>query len=222
MKHSGCLALTVLLVLISGAASAAPNEHLGWGQQLHATETACPPGDQVLNVSYKIVNSLDSGTGINDAGAPWWAVIDYVLQVKVHRTGRNTFCATVKTEGSFASVGGDGPGCANDASCGTLAGRLEPGVVGTFQGGYTETFGGTFTPGSQRTKGSLGTFDQACDPTQASGGCTGAGVTRWLGLYFSGVTGFDFDEWWGWVYHAGHNGSWVNAIDGNQGNITGQ
>jgi hypothetical protein len=29
--------------------------------------------------------------------------------------------------------------------------------------------------------------------------------------------------WWGYVYHAGKNGTWVNAADppGNQGNITG-
>jgi hypothetical protein len=47
-------------------------------------------------------------------------------------------------------------------------------------------------------------------------------VTRWRSDYFTGVSGFAFDEWWGWVYHAGNNGSWVNAIDGNEGNITGQ
>jgi hypothetical protein len=202
------------------AVSAGPSEHLGWGQQLHAGGTACPAGDQVLNVSYKIVNSVDSGTGTNDSGAPWWAVIDYVLQVQVSQTGADTFCATAKTQGSFVSVGGDGPGCANDTSCGTSA--LGPGVVGTFQGGYTQTFTGTFAPDGQRTRGSLGTFDHGCDPEVDDPGCDGAGVTRWLGLYFTGVSGFDFDEWWGWVYHAGNNGSWVNAIDGNSGNITGE
>jgi hypothetical protein len=222
MKQGRRVVLTVLLVLMSAVASAAASEHLGWGQQLHAAATACPPGGQILNVSYKIVNSVDSGTGTNDFGAPWWAVIDYVLQVKVSSTGADTFCATVKTEGSFVSVGGDGPGCDNDGSCNSEAGHLDAGVVGTFQGGYTETFSGTFDPGSQRTRGSLGTFDHDCDPAQAGGGCDGSGVTRWLNLYFSGVSGFDFDEWWGWVYHAGSNGSWVNAIDGNRGNIIGE
>mgnify|MGYP001609294525 CR=1 FL=1 len=172
-------------------------------------------------MSYKIINSLDSGTGQNDSGAVWWAVIDYVLQVRVTETPAG-FCATVKTQGNFTTVAGDGPGCINDATCGQPAGRVDGGVVGTFQGGYTEEFTGTFNPGSQRTKGSLGTFDHACDPAVVSGACSGAGVTRWLGLYFSSVGGFGFDEWWGWVYHAGNNGSWVNKVDGNAGNITGQ
>lgn len=208
-------------LFVEGQAMAGPANTLNWGQQLNASETACPSGRKVLNISYKIINSIDSGTGLNDSGAPWWAVIDYVLQVQVIQTDTNTFCAKVKTEGSFESVGGDGPGCFNNSNCGLAAGRLEPGVVGTFQGGYTETFTGTFVPGDMRTKGSIGTFDQSCDPTNPAGGCDGAGITRWLGLYFTGVSGFDFDEWWGWVYHAGNNGSWVNNIDGNKGNITG-
>jgi hypothetical protein len=27
--------------------------------------------------------------------------------------------------------------------------------------------------------------------------------------------------WWSWIYRAGSNSVWVNAIDGNDGNITG-
>jgi hypothetical protein len=148
-------------------------------------------------------------------------VIDYVAHVQVVELESGEFCATVQTEGSFESVGGDGPGCVNDSSCGVPEGRLEAGVIGTFKGGYTENFTGTFSPGSNRTKGSIGTFDHACDPSSSGGDCDGAGVTRWLSLYFTGVAGFDFDEWWGWIYRGGNNGTWVNAIDGNDGNITG-
>ena len=204
--------------IATSPASAAPGPHLDWGQQLRASETSCPSGGKVLNVNYRITNSLDSGTGTNDFGGPWWAVIDYVLQVQVVEIGTDEFCATVKTQGSFESVGGDGPGCVNDASCGGF--DLDPGVIGTFQGGYTETFTGTFAP-AERTRGSIGSFDHDCDPAIADGGCDGAGVTRWLGLYFTDVEDFDFNEWWGWIYRAGNNGVWVNAIDGNDGNITG-
>jgi hypothetical protein len=205
----------------SPPAWAAPGPHLNVGHNLRASETSCPSGDKALNVVYKITNSIDSGTGTNDFGAPWWAVIDYVAQVQVVELDTGEFCATVKTQGSFESVGGDGPGCANESNCGLPDGRLEAGVIGTFQGGYTETFTGTFDPGDMRTKGSIGTFDHDCDPSAPGGECDGAGVTRWLGLYFTGVAGFDFDEWWGWIYRAGNNGIWVNAIDGNEGNITG-
>jgi hypothetical protein len=193
-------------------ASAAPGPHLDWGQQLSASETSCPSGGKLLNVNYKIINSVDSGFGTNDDDAPWWAVIDYVLHLQVVELDPGEFCATVKTQGSFESVAGDGPSGDDD---------LAPGVIGTFQGGYTETFTGTFDPGSSRTRGSLGTFDHDCDPAVAGGDCDGAGVTRWLGLYFTGVSGFDFDEWWGWIYRAGNNGVWVNAIDGSDGNISG-
>jgi hypothetical protein len=221
--------LTASVVVITGAtlasapASAVPGPHLNWGHQLRAGETSCPSGDKVLNLSYKITNSVDSGTGMNDSGAVWWAGIDYVLHVQVVELESDTFCATVRTQGSFESVGGDGPGCANDMSCGLLEGRLEPGVVGTFHGGYTETFTGTFSPpADMRTKGSIGTFDHDCDPSVAGGDCDGAGVARWLGLYFVDVADFDFDEWWGWIYRTGSNGTWVNQIDGNEGNITGE
>jgi hypothetical protein len=209
------------IVTTSPPASAAPGPHLNLGHKLRASETSCPSGDKLLNIVYKITNSVDSGTGTNQYGTSWWATIDYVAQVQVVQLDSNQFCATVKDEGSFESVGGDGPGCANDSNCGQPEGKLEAGVIGTFHGGYTQTFTGTFSPGGNRTKGSIGTFDHACDPSVASGGCDGAGVTRWLGLYFTGVAGFNFDEWWGWVYHAGKNGTWVNAIDGDDGNITG-
>ena len=150
----------------------------------------------------------------------YWAYIDYILQVQVIETADNTFCARVKTQGSFESIGGDGPGCVSESNCGDPAGRLESGVVGTLQGGYTGTFEGTFTPDGQKTKGSIGTFDHNCDA--AAGTCDSAGVTRWRSLYFTEVAASNIFAWWGWVYHAGDNGSWVNSGDGNSGNITGE
>jgi hypothetical protein len=43
----------------------------------------------------------------------------------------------------------------------------------------------------------------------------------WTTQFFTGgVSGFN-QVWWGWVYHAGNNGNWVNALSGNFGDITG-
>jgi len=207
------------LLLSSSATFAAPAQHLDWGFQLNASDTACPPGDSVLNISYKLTNSLDSGTGTNDYGTPWWAYLDYVLQVQVFQLDDTTFCARVKNEGSWESVGGDGPGCLNDSNCGTVDGRLEAGVVGTMQGGFTMTFPSSdFNPDDLKTKGSIGRFDHDCDA--AAGTCDGAGVTRWRSLYFPDYSSSSF-AWWGWVYHGGRNGSWANAANGNTGNLTG-
>jgi hypothetical protein len=47
------------------------------------------------------------------------------------------------------------------------------------------------------------------------GTCPGA--VDWVGQYFSSYA-FDY-LWWGWVYHAGSHGSWVNSVDGNSGDI---
>ena len=105
------LSSILLVFFTTPVAFSAPNEHLDWGHQLNASETACPLGKPVLNVVRKVINSLDSGTGLNDFGFVWWAVIEYVQQVNVVQTAPNTFCATVKNQGSFESVGGDGPGC---------------------------------------------------------------------------------------------------------------
>jgi hypothetical protein len=168
----------------------------------------------------KVTNSLDSGTGANDYGSVRWAYIDYVQHIQVVETDTDTFCATVKSQGSFESVGGDRPGCVNDGDCGDAAGRLEAGVVGTFQGGLTNTFTGTFSPGGMRTKGSIDALDHDCDASTA-GGCTAPGFSAWRADYFTGVAGSSL-PWWGWVYHAGNNGSWVNKFDGNEGNIKGE
>ena len=206
-------------LLVSGQAIAGPAYTLNWGYQLHASETACPSGKPVLNVNRKIINSVDSGTGLNDDGTVWWANIDYVQHIRVIETAPGEFCATLTSQGKFESVGGDGPGCINDSNCGTQEGRLEAGVTGTFQGGMTQRFTGTFSPDSQRTKGKLDTFDHDCDASTAAG-CNGPGFSKWQSEYFPGISGLTYD-WWGWVYHAGDNGSWVNQATGNEGNISG-
>ena len=66
-------------------------QHLNRGKHQNFGQDACPRGRKILNVNYKIANSLDSGTGQNDYGKPWWAYLDYVLQVQVVQTRHDRF-----------------------------------------------------------------------------------------------------------------------------------
>ncbi len=205
MRDSRSIGWPVVLCVLLSAASvvAAPGEHLNWGAQLHTGASACPSGPLVINVVEKVLNDDDSGVAGNA-----WALDDFVRQIQVVDTGGGTFCATVSYQGSFTTFAGISPG-------GT--GVVGAGVVGTFEGGYASTlFSATLksTPGA-RVRGSIGTFDYRCD---AAFNCPG--FVDWTTLYFDNVSGFGL-AWWGWTYHAGNNGSWVNAISGNSGDITG-
>ncbi|OLE45283.1 MAG: hypothetical protein AUG14_01335 [Candidatus Rokubacteria bacterium 13_1_20CM_2_68_19] len=159
----------------------------------------------IVNAVQKVVNSVDSGTT-----RAVWAFDDYVRQIQVVDTGSG-FCATVKYQGSFTSIAGDSPGAGYNTG-----GTIGDGVVGTFEGGYISTLFTGLLKTDARTRGSVGTFDYRCDTT---GNCPD--FVSWPTLFFDNVVGFDIGAWWGWVYHAGHNGSWVNAVTGNSGDITG-
>ncbi len=192
--------------------------NLNWGKYLNSGDTACPSGKPLINVTRKVINSLDSGTGLSDNNNVWWATSYYNQHIKVVAT-EDGFCATVTYEGKFESVGGDGPGCALDSNCGEPEGRLEAGVTGTFQGGFTRNLTGEFDP-QEPTRGNLGTVNPNC--VAVAGSCDFSPSRAWIDDYFNnGVWGSYL--WWGWVYHAGKNGTWVNATDppGNQGNIAG-
>lgn len=197
----GSVMLFIIGTTLSGYS--APNEHLNWGAQLNSGSSACPNGNLVINVVQKIINDNDSGVAGNA-----WAYDDFVRQITVVETVPGTFCATVKYQGNFTTIAGPSPG--NTAVVGD-------GVVGTFQGGYVSTvFTGTLLViPVARARGSIGTFDYACD---TAFNCPG--YVDWTTLFFSSTSGFDL-SWWGWVYHAGNNGSWTNAVTGNSGDITG-
>jgi hypothetical protein len=195
--------LGVITILAVTVPAAAGPSHLDWGSQLASGPSACPSGKLVVNAVQKVVNDADSGTT-----RPVWAFDDFVRQIQVVDTGAG-LCATVRYEGSFTSIAGDSPGAAYNPG-----GTVADDVVGTFQGGYVSTFfTGTLKPGV-KTRGSIGTFDYECD---ATGDCPGA--VSWPALFFDDVVGFDIGAWWGWIYHGGQNGTWVNAVTGNSGDI---
>ena len=77
------------------------------------------------------------------------------------------------------------------------------------EGGYSSNFfTATYFP-TLPTRGNLGSFDSGSRPSYLS--------------YLSGVSGTanPFNEW-GWIYHAGKHGTWLNQDDvaaGDSGNI---
>jgi len=212
---AGCIgALAVVGVFMIASASpkvpaaavgqaASPSEaafHLDFGEQL-AASNCNGTGAPVVNITEKIANDADSGQAGN-----YWGLDSFNRTIQMWKTGANSYCAMVKYEGKFAGIAGQrSPG--NTA---TLTGS-EAGVI---TGGYKATITGTLMSSPLwKTSGSVGTVDYQCD---SAGNCPGA--ISWTDQYFS--PGYTFDQpWWGWIYRAGGNKVWVNAVTGNQGDI---
>jgi hypothetical protein len=202
------------IVVIAGAiavgtmpAMASPLEGTLHGQSI-ASQSQCPTGTVVINISEKVVNDADSAVG-----GGYWALDDFVRQIQVVQVSATTFCATVNYTGTFTTFEGPSP---------QGTGTVGEGIVGHFDGGYVSTlFTGTLDPNPMifgsplRTKGSIGTFDYGCGQ---SGTCPGS--FNWVDAYFISPSGFDLANW-GWTYHTAQNGTWVNAASGNSGDITG-
>jgi hypothetical protein len=174
-----------------------------FGNQLSASQ--CDPSGHhmVLNVVFQVTNDADSGVAGN-----YWALDSYTKHVQVWDMGGGGFCAQVKYNGSFVTVAGISPG---------NTGLVTAGITGTMEGGYNATFTGSFTPGTKRTKGNIGSKDNACTIT---GGVPSCGdIYSWASEYFPNMDNFN-QNYWGWTYDAGDNGTWVNASAGNSGDIT--
>jgi hypothetical protein len=183
--------------------------HLNWGSELNAGE--CPQGKLVINVTQRVINTMDSGV-VN-----WWAYSDYHRQIQVWQTSPTDFCALVRYQGAFTTTGGPSP---NDTDL-----SVAPGLHGTFEGGYRATITGSLLSAPLWPSwGRVGVTDYACtwtddgDEVFEYGEDSCPGYIDWTTQYFSAPT-FAYD-WWGWVYHGGNNGTWVNSSDGNEGDIT--
>jgi hypothetical protein len=192
------IAIAVVAAVMLPAAASASTPTLDLSPLDHSQ---CGGGTLVVDVTQDVINDADSGVAGNA-----WAFDDYQRQIRVWQTGPDTYCAILRYDGEFVTNAGPSPN-----NTGTLA----AGVQGELAGGYRTThFTGTFAP-TAPTSGDLGTFDYACD---TSFNCPGR--VSWPSLYFSSTSGFDL-EWWGWIYTTDANGTWVNAISGNLGDITG-
>lgn len=197
------IAVSLSLLFLGGQVMAGPSVPLlNWGSELNPGQ--CPDGQLVINVTHKVTNDLDSGVAGN-----WWAYDNYNKHIQVWEVDTDIFCAVVHYQGSFTTVAGRSPNDTDD---------IAEGIKGAFQGGYRATITGTLDPQYQ-TKGNIGKFDYGCDADEDPGDrSTCCGLFNWVDAYFSDWT-FSYD-WWGWIYHGGKNGTWVNSSDGNQGDIT--
>ena len=195
------VSLSLSLSLLVVPAFAAP-ETLNWGTQINTGECQ-PVGKPVVNVVQSVVNDVDSGEGGN-----YWAFDNFTRRIQVWTSAvSGQYCAEVQYVGQFdAQAGQTSPG---------TGGTLDGDEDGAFEGGYRATITGSLdtTPGWS-TRGLVGLFDYECDINTSD--CPG--YVNWSEQYFDSISDFDYD-WWGWIYHAGDNGTWVNSIDGNSGDI---
>ena len=193
--------LSLFVAIIPAFAAPAPSDHTNFGSTLNAS-TCNTSGSPVVNITFKVTNDSDSGVAGNA-----WANDNYNKHVQVWQQSDGSFCAIAKYQGQFVTFAGPSP---------ENTGTVGAGVKGTFEGGYQATFNGTLNP-NLPTKGNIGSFDYQCNGT-----FTCPGSYDWAGAYFGSTADATFNQpYWAWNYHAGNNGSWVNAISGNQGDITG-
>lgn len=173
---------------------------LDWGTKLS------PPncdaiGKPIINVAEKVQNDFDSGQGGNN-----WAFDSLNRQIQVWSTGNHNYCALVQYEGRYNTRAGLSPG---------NTGTVTEGLKGSFQGGYKAIITGTLLTSSEwPTKGNVETVDYKCNIDSSC-----PGYIDWVGQYFT-YTGFD-QPWWGWIYHGGSHGTWINSSNGNFGDIIG-
>ena len=197
----GGAASAFMLGTFATAVFASPNT-LNWGTETNAGE--CEKiGKPIVNVTQKVINDVDSGFN------GYWAFDNYNRHIQVwESTTPGEYCAIVRYTGQFdAQAGQSSPDL---GSTNILDGDED----GAFEGGYRATITGTLdaTP-AWNTRGSVGSFDYDCD---LSANCPG--YVSWVVQYFNPGYVFAYD-WWGWIYHAGNNGSWVNSSEGNSGGI---
>lgn len=190
------VALAAALALCGTAVAAAPPQLDG--SQLAASRCGAHSAP-LVNVVYGLTNDYDSAVG---GGA--WANDSIRRHLQIWQVDGG-YCATAQDVGLFTTFAGTSP---------SGAATVSAGVHGVIDGGYRSTvFQGAFAPGAYATHGYLGSFDVAC-----ATGCGGAHPTPTA--YFSSTSGFDL-AWWGWIYRAGSHGTWLNAVGGNVGDVTG-
>ncbi len=191
-----------LLVSVStalGLVLAAPLTVFAYGG--NQTDVSQCGGKVVVNVTYDLTNDTDSAVG-----GGTWANDTISRHLQIMQTGSGMYCAVVSDGGKFVTFDWHSP---------NNTGTVTAGLTGVISGGYrTPVFAGSLVDSPvYKTKGGLGTFNLNCDRDQ---NCPGAHPT--VASYVSGWGG-DL-AWWGWEYKTAQNGTWVNSVDGNTGDIT--
>jgi hypothetical protein len=193
--------LAGLLMMLAGQALAGPGGDVVGSSPANPGLCGGNPGSLLVNVVQQVSGDIDTGVTSNS-----WASDTYSRSLQVWQAGPDTFCVDVRYLGSFVTVSGPSP---------QGAAVISAGIAGTFKGGYRGTVQGTLNSNpSKATKGYIGQIDYGC---AAGGACSNR--NSWLTYYFNPGYALSYD-FWGWVYEAGSNGSWVHASSGNKGDIT--
>lgn len=173
-----------------------------------ALESACGTTTPIVDVIWTITNTVDTDA----SGTRAWSVDPTTTQrMRIWQTGPDSFCEVRQVEGTFNSIAGESP-----AGTGTIS----AGVTGSFVSIDTQTFTGTFDPGSRPTHGTLSTFDDACqinpdDHTKWQ--CRGGG-----GTYFpAGRSNRVFPASGIFLYDGGSHGRWLEFGARSLGDIVG-
>lgn len=213
------IALTALTLIGSPlVAAAAPS--LNWGSHVNPARCPTEQGYRYLeiNVTRKVEGDLAFTYEQMVPGAALepgtnWAVREFNQHIQVWRigvqeppptVGAERFCALVRYQGSFTTRA---PLSATELNSPAGLHHIPGGIDGSFEGGYLLVFNADeLASPAFPSRGHIGTFVGAID------------LYDWHSFYFMNF-GLDDLQWWGWVHHGGHNGAWVNSIEGNQGDI---
>lgn len=195
------ITLFAIAALATTALPASAASALKWSQE--TTKAACSGvGAPVINVTQHVTGDMDSGF---NGG---WAIDTYTRRIKVWETSNGDYCAAVRYAGTFDAIpGASSPG---EGSTGMLDGDEHGSMVGGFRAIIT---GDLLDDPTWPTHGSVGHDDYACTAPRV---CPGA--VDWIEQYF----GPDYARelpFWGWIYRAGRDGTWVNASTGSFGDI---
>ena len=209
------IALTALTLIGSPLVAAAQAPSLNWGS--HVNPARCPTDQGYRYLEINVTRRVEGDDAFTYhpnkvAGGPLvagtnWAVREFNQHIQVWQVGVQEppptvgaarFCALVRYQGSFTTKPGASP-------AGTDS--IAEGIDGSFEGGYLLVFNADeLAPPKLKTRGHIGTVAGPID------------LYDWRESYFTNF-GLDDLQWWGWVHHGGHNGAWVNSIEGNQGDI---
>jgi hypothetical protein len=206
MRITTLVSIAAAALLAATTASASPGLRLD--RQDISPRQCMPAGSharQVVDVHYLLLNDADSGFAGN-----YWANDSIFRHLRIWAESDGTYCVQVEDVGTFVTWAGTSPSGTSTVSAG---------VRGILDGGYITTdVVGTFAP-TLPTHGYVGTYDLTCDQ---SGNCPGSSIS-WAN-WFSSVTSSNAFAQWGWIYHAGRHGTWLNQDDvaaANAGDITG-
>jgi hypothetical protein len=193
MRRTALLLGPIVGLMLAGAAAGSLTPKVPFDRAAISSRQCTPEGSgarQVVDVSFVLTNYADAGY------ASQWAIDTVNRHLRIWRHSDGTFCAQIEDDaGKFVSRAGPSP---------TGNGFVKAGITGTFEGGYiTLSIVAKFKP-SYPTHGDLGTFDAKCDLQFA---CPGAHPS-WLS-YFKNPVATQYAHW-GWIYHAGKYGTWVD------------